>query len=188
MTGIVLIGGKSRRFGRDKVLEQVGEKALIEHVMDVISPLFEDVLLIGHMREGLETFRIIEDIYPGCGPLGGIFTALTHITTDHCFVFAADMPHLDSALIEYMISVSDDHDAVIPLWSQGREPLHAIYHRRALPFAGRLLERSQYKIFNLLGSIDTLYINEDTLRRFTDPKIAFSNINTVHDIHHALKR
>ncbi len=182
MTGIVLIGGRSRRFGTDKVMAPMGEKILFERVTDIIAPLFSEVVLVGHAREGLEDFHIVEDLTPGQGPLGGIRTALSVSNTPHCFVFAADMPNLSKEFIEYMISVTDDHDAVVPVWSKGREPLHAIYHRRILPKAEELLDKQVFRIFNLLSAIDTLIVEEETIRRFTDPAITFANINTIEDL------
>ena len=182
MTGIVLIGGRSRRFGTDKVVAPVREKILIQHVIDTIEPIFGEIILIGHKRRELRNFTIIEDIMPGRGPLGGIYTGLSVCRSDHAFFFAADMPHLEAGLIQYMISQAGDHDIVIPVWSQGREPLHAIYHRRNLPAVKKLLDEDQLKIFNLLQSADTLYIPEETIRLYTDPGIAFSNINTMHDL------
>lgn len=182
MTGIVLIGGRSSRFGRDKVTEMVGGKTLLEHVTDVISPLFDEIILVGHKREGFMRFRLVEDIYPGRGPLGGIYTALSSSRTPQCFVFAADMPNLDERLIRYMLSVADDHDVVIPLWSKGREPLHAIYHRRLLPVAASLIEKGVFRIFDLLETADILAVSEETICRYADPQAVFANINTVNDL------
>jgi FdhD protein/molybdopterin-guanine dinucleotide biosynthesis protein A len=92
------------------------------------------------------------------------------------------MPNLSRAFIEHMISVTNDHDAVVPVWSKGREPLHAVYHRRILPKAAELLDKEVYRIFNLLSAIDTLIIGEETIRRFTDPAVTFANINTIEDL------
>jgi len=188
MTGIVLIGGRSRRFGTDKVVAPVGDKLLIEHVIEVIGPLFEKVLLIGHKRDDLRGFPIIEDLRPGCGPLGGIYTALSTVETRHIFVFAADMPNLNEGFISHMLSVSNDHDIVIPVWSQGREPLHAIYHRRILPVVKTLLDEDLFKIFNLLNKVDTFTIPEKEIRRFGMPEKMFANINTLHDIKQVIRQ
>ncbi len=185
MTGIVLIGGKSTRFGRDKVVAQVGDKLLIEHVIEVISPLFDDIVLIGHKRQDLPSFTIVEDLRPGCGPLGGIYTALSSSQTDHCFVFAADMPYLNRDFISYMLSRADDHDIVLPVWSKGREPLHAIYHKRILPVVKSLLDADSFKILDLLGKVDTVAIPEDEIRLFGRPEAMFSNINTLSDMVHS---
>ncbi len=182
MTGIVLIGGKSTRFGKDKVVASVGNKLLIQHVIEVIEPLFDEVILIGHKREDLNTFTIVEDLRPGCGPLGGIYTALSAARTPHSFVFAADMPYLHERFISYMISCAADHDVIIPVWSKGREPLHAIYHKRVLPVVKSLLDADMFKVYNLLSQVDTLTIPEETIRQFGRPEEIFANINTLHDI------
>jgi molybdopterin-guanine dinucleotide biosynthesis protein A len=181
MTGIVLIGGRSRRFGSDKVVAPFKGKSLVEHVVDLITPLFDDVILIGNRRPGLEAFHVAEDIFPGCGPLGGIYTALTVAGTSQCFVFAADMPNLDKGFIRYMISMAGEHDVVIPLWSKGREPLHAIYHKRIIPVVKDLLDRKSFRIFDLLKSVDTFPIPEEDIRKFREPESIFSNINTPLD-------
>lgn len=179
MTGIVLIGGRSTRFGSDKVVSPFKGKALVEHVVDLITPLFDEIILIGNRRSELSTHRVVEDIYPGCGPLGGIYTALTAASFPQCFVFAADMPNLNGDFIRHMITAGGDHDIVMPFWSQGREPLHAIYHRRILPVVKDLIDRKRLKIFDLLKEADVLMIEEETIRRFQSPEAIFSNINTT---------
>jgi molybdopterin-guanine dinucleotide biosynthesis protein A len=181
MTGIVLIGGRSTRFGSDKVVSPFKGKSLVEHVVDLITPLFDDVILIGNRRPELDAFHVVEDILPGAGPLGGVYTALLSAGTPQCFVFAADMPNLNRGFIKHMIAEARDHDIVIPLWKNGREPLHAIYHRRVLPMVEDLIRKKSLKIFNLLQGADTLVIPEEEIRRFADPEIIFSNINTTLD-------
>jgi molybdopterin-guanine dinucleotide biosynthesis protein A len=182
MTGVVLIGGKSERYGSDKVLSQFKGKQLIEHVVETIQPLFDEIILIGHKRKGLENFRVVEDIRPGCGPLGGIYTALMSTDAEHCFVCATDMPNLNAGLISHMISRAEGHDIVMPMWSKGREPLHAIYRRSVIPYAASLLDQNIFRIFSLIEQVDTLFIPEETISMYGDPYVLFSNINTQHDM------
>lgn len=148
MTGVVLVGGKSRRFGRDKVLSEFKGTPLLDHVVGVLRPLFDEVILVGHRRKGLERHRVFEDIRPGCGPLGGIYTALHATSAEHCFVCAADMPHMNPGFISHMTSLADDHDIILPVWSKGREPLHAVYRRTVLPLVEELLAKGCFKIFS----------------------------------------
>ncbi len=182
MTGVVLIGGKSERFGSDKVFSQFKGKPLIEHVVDTIQPLFHEIILIGHIRKGLEDFRVAEDIRPGCGPLGGIYTALMATDEEYCFVCATDMPNLNTGLISHMISQTDGHDIVMPVWSKGREPLHAVYRRSLISSIATLLDHNILRIFSLIEKADTLFIPEETIRLYGDPAVLFSNINTQHDM------
>ena len=182
MTGVVLVGGKSRRFGRDKVLSEFKGTPLLDHVVGVLRPLFDEVILVGHRRKGLERHRVFEDIRPGCGPLGGIYTALHATSAEHCFVCAADMPHMNPGFISHMTSLADDHDIILPVWSKGREPLHAVYRRTVLPLVEELLAKECFRVFSLVEQVDTLFIPEDAIRRYGDPAVMFSNINTLHDM------
>jgi len=182
MTGVVLVGGKSRRFGRDKVLSEFKGTPLLDHVVGVLHPLFDEVILVGHRRKGLERHRVFEDIRPGCGPLGGIYTALHATSAEHCFVCAADMPNMNPGFISHMTSLADDHDIVLPVWSKGREPLHAVYRRTVLPLVEELLAKECFRVFSLVERVDTLFIPEDVIRRYGDPAVMFSNINTLHDM------
>jgi molybdopterin-guanine dinucleotide biosynthesis protein A len=182
MTGVVLIGGKSRRFGSDKVLSRFKGKPLIEHVLDTIQPLFDAIILVGHKRKGLEKYRVVEDFKPGCGPLGGVYTALNSIQSEHCFVCAGDMPNMSREFISFMITQADNHDIVMPVWSKGREPLHAIYCRTIIPYAASMLKKNDFRIFSLIEKVDTLIIPEETVRIYGDPHVLFLNINTVGDM------
>lgn len=182
MTGVVLIGGKSSRFGRDKVLSEFNGIPLVEYVTNALRPLCDEIVLVGHRRKGLEQYRVVEDIRPGCGPLGGIYTALSATSAEFCFVCAADMPNLNPDLISHMISISATHDIIMPTWSKGREPLHAVYRRTVLPHAEALLAQDTFRIFSLINRVDTLFITEETIRRYGDPEVMFSNINTMDDM------
>jgi len=182
MTGVVLIGGKSRRFGEDKVLIEFNGIPLVEHVANTLRPLCDEIVLVGHRRKGLEQYRVVEDIRPGCGPLGGIYTALSTTGAEFCFVCAADMPNMNQDLISHMMSLSGDHDIIMPTWSQGREPLHAIYRSTVVPHAEALLVQDTFRIFSLINRVNTLFITEETIRQYGDPGVMFSNINTMDDM------
>ena len=182
MTGIVLIGGQSTRFGADKVVARVGPTVLIERVVETLAPLFHEVILIGHRRKGLQGYRVVEDLVPGSGPLGGIYTALSIAKTPRCFVFAGDMPNLNQALIRHMMEMEVDHDALVPLWSRGKEPLHAIYQRRVMPVVESMLERGILRTLDLLENVNTVLVPEEVIRAYGDPQVVFANVNTLQDL------
>lgn len=188
MTGVVLVGGKSSRFGMDKVLCEFKGKPLIGHVVDTIKPLFDAVFLIGHPRAELDAYHIVPDIRPGLGPLGGIATALDALDDEGFFFCAADMPNLNPAFIRFLLAQLSDYDIVMPVWSKGREPLHAVYHRRTLPIVQNLISQDNYRIFSLAEQARTLYIPEETIRRFGTPETLFFNINTPSDLQSSLIR
>lgn len=186
VSGAILIGGQARRFGCDKVVLPLPGGPLIGRSMHALAPLFPEVLLVGHQRPGLGGYPVIPDIVPGCGPLGGILTALVHSLGDHVFVFAGDMPNLDAGLIRDMISSCGEREIILPRWSAGTEPLHAIYHRRLAPRIRTLLTQGSRRIHDLLAISTILPVEEGRILSHGDPRVIFANINTPADLRFAL--
>jgi molybdopterin-guanine dinucleotide biosynthesis protein A len=182
ITAAVLIGGRSRRFGRDKVVEPLGGVMLVEMVISVLRPLFSEIVLIGHARHAISGYKTLPDMVPGCGPLGGIYTALVYSGNPYCFIFAADMPNLNTGLIRYMAGLKEKADIIIPQVPKGLEPLHAIYSKTAVPVIKDLLTKREFKILNLIGQMKTEYIGYQTIKDFGEPLRIFSNINSLSDI------
>lgn len=182
MIGVILMGGKSSRFGQDKVMAPLGDKPLIEHVIEVISPLMEEVILVGPARQGMRGLKRVDDIIPGCGPMGGIYTALKTAVTNFCFVFAADMPTIHAGLVAYMQSLAREQDVIVPFWSGGFEPLHAIYNRSVLKVIEPLVMERKLRIDRFFDQVAVEKVPEDVLRRYGEPRELFANINTPQDI------
>lgn len=93
---IVLVGGASRRFGRDKLIEPFHEGMLVEHPIRALRDVFGPrVTLVGDCNPAIPPFAAhhLRDRFPGAGPLGGILTALTHFAAP-VFVLAGDMPNV----------------------------------------------------------------------------------------------
>ncbi len=95
IAAIVLAGGKNRRLGRSKALEAIGGKSLIERVVERLKSLTSQIIIVTS-REQLDLpvardVEILVDIYPGKGPLGGIYTGLLTSRSSHNFVVACDM-------------------------------------------------------------------------------------------------
>jgi molybdopterin-guanine dinucleotide biosynthesis protein A len=78
VAGAILVGGRSQRFGKDKVLLPFQGKPLIAHLCGILEPLVREILIVGHPRPEFEALnlRVVEDLLPDAGPLGGIYTAL----------------------------------------------------------------------------------------------------------------
>ncbi len=182
MTGVILMGGKSRRFGQDKVMATIGDKPLIEHVIEAIAPLMEDIILIGPARPGMRGVRRVDDLIPDCGPMGGIYTALKTVQTTFCFVFAADMPTINAGLVGYMRGLARTQDVIVPVWSGGFEPLHAIYNRTVLAVIEPLVLEKKLRIDRFFDQVAVEKVPESVLRRYGEPRELFANINTPQDL------
>lgn len=179
VTGVILAGGKSLRYGRNKAMVKIDGIPLIERVINVMGSLFRHLILITNTPDEYAYLKLPmhEDLIKGLGPIGGIFTALMTIKNQAGFFVACDMPYLNQELIHYMVEVRYDFDAVVPRIHEGTEALHALYGKRCLPPIKRLIDSSQYQIFRFFPNISVRYIDENEISRF-DPQLeSFFNIN-----------
>ena len=133
MSAIILAGGKSERMGQDKALMPYLGRTLIEHVLNAVNKIVADVVIVADISDkfGLSpSVRVIGDLYPDKGPLGGLITGLRFAGEGSHFVVACDMPFIQPELISYLLSRIGDHDAVIPKSNERLQPLCAVYHSR----------------------------------------------------------
>jgi len=191
--GIVLAGGKSLRFGRNKLLESVRQKSLLEHVVSCINSLSREVIIVTSEKWDIPRFtighdtRIITDIYPGKGPLGGTYTGLV-ASKYHCnFVAASDMPFLDRALIEHMIELADHADMVIPRLGNLLEPLHAVYTKDCLAPMEDMLRQGKLSLHKLISLVKVRYVDSEEIEKYDPEHLSFFNINTRMDLEKAKK-
>lgn len=185
ITGAVLAGGKSIRFGRNKALQQFGDMRFIEHAVTSLRPFCDPVLVIvNETAPYLDLgFTLVRDIVPNQGPLGGIYTALLFSSDDWVFVKATDMPFLIPELASMVIEAREGFDAVVPLFGDYYEPLLALYNRRCLPFiAQQLANPDQRQVIKFYGKIKVRGIREDEWRKADPQGRSFKNINTPSDL------
>src|SRR5262245_29729353 len=108
----ILAGGRATRFGgQDKSALLVDGRTIRERQMGELSRVTSDIRVIAR------------DLVPGCGPLGGVHTALTEARGDPVFVVACDMPFIDASFVEYLLGLTRDADLVVPRTERGYHPL-----------------------------------------------------------------
>ena len=109
VTGVILAGGMSTRFGRDKAVEPIAGQPLIGRVLSTLSGVTdESVVVVNDKHRGAELplpdeAVVAVDAYPGSGSLGGIFTGLRATTSEWALVVACDMPFLNPTLLSRML-------------------------------------------------------------------------------------
>ena len=94
VTGVVLCGGHSRRFGGDKAIVRKGGVSLVERCVSVLTEVVPRVVLASgpaDRRDEVEA-RHIPDAVPDAGPLAGISSVFSAIESDHLLVLAVDLP------------------------------------------------------------------------------------------------
>jgi len=145
VTGVVLAGGQSRRFGDcDKLTAELEGQPLVERVRRAIEratgrpPLFAVQNSDQQQRLtralGTATVRFVRDTNEFTGPLAGLAAAVAVLETPWIFVCAGDMPLLSPAAISWLWThrLRTDAAAIVPRSATSAEPLHALYRRRAV--------------------------------------------------------
>ena len=179
ITGIILVGGRSSRMGRDKALLQIDGLPLVDRVLAAMSECFEQIVLVGDRKERFAGYglTVLPDLYPGSA-LGGLYTGLVHAETDYLFVSSCDIPFPRSELIRFLCSQRDGYDAVVPHPSHGFEPLFALYARSCLEPIRQLLEQGTYRISDLYSRVRVRLVPDRELAPFDRDGRALLNVNT----------
>ena len=190
ITAIVLAGGKSLRLGRNKALEPFLGRSLIEHVVDQLRPLAAQLLIVTSGEQALpslDTTEALNDVYPGKGPLGGIYTGLLAARYSHSIVVACDMPFINTELLRFMAELAPEFDAVIPRLSQTIiEPLHAVYAKSCLDKIKTQLDENRLGIHAIFSTLNIRYVKREECLRFDSELKTFININNQADLGRAI--
>jgi molybdopterin-guanine dinucleotide biosynthesis protein A len=192
VTGIILAGGKNLRLGRNKALEKIGGVTIIERVINRLEPIISHLVIVTADEKNqlmpISSAKFIADIYPGKGPLGGIYTGLSASHTKLNIAVACDMPFLNTELLKHMLELARGFDAVVPRTRVSFfEPLHAVYSRTCLPVIKNHLESDQLSIRAFLAEVKVRYIEEDECKRYDPELLSFFNMNRQADYERAMK-
>jgi molybdenum cofactor guanylyltransferase len=186
VTGILLAGGKSRRMGKDKRHLVVGEQTLLERGLAVLHSIFQDVVVVIAQDSpplGVKA-RVVRDLVPECGSLGGLYTGLIQATTPCIFVVACDMPFLNQAVIAQFTSRRATADIVMAKFADRLHPMHALYGKRCLPALEQMIRARLLKIQEIVSqpSLRIQYVTEADLLTIDPAGRSFYNVNTVVDL------
>ncbi len=190
-TAAVLAGGKGKRLGMDKTLLEIGGEPLLKRIVLTLGEGFPEVLVVvqegNHVAEAVAGWgvRVVSDLLPGKGPLGGIYTALEYSTSNHVFVMACDMPYPSRELIRLLLSRAPGWEAVVPRRGSYIEPLFAVYSRDLRKRIRERLETGRLKIHDLLDEVRVRYLDEEEVARSDPHFLSFFNINTPQDLERA---
>ena len=185
VTSIVLVGGKSSRLGADKALALVAGRQMVHLVLDKVMPLSDEVLLVGSAGAGdmsvVDEVRVVEDLYPGRGPLGGIYTGLVSSHSDYNLVVACDMPFLNVRLLQYLLELAPGYDAVVPVVGK-LQALHAVYSQGCREVMKARIEHGQLGIASFLRGVNVKYVRRSECQEFDSQLTSFLNVNYPGDL------
>jgi molybdopterin-guanine dinucleotide biosynthesis protein A len=188
---ILLAGGKGSRLGRDKTWIELDGKTLLQRALSNLTFLGSEIVIVtaaGRVLPPVATpvsLKVVNDVTAGQGPLVGIYTGLLNSAFQYNLVTACDMPFVNRGLVDYMGSLVQGFDVVIPRIGNLHEPLHAIYSRGCLDAIEHLLAQGSFKIDSLLKRLNVCYVGEEDIERFDPARLSFFNINNSADLKRA---
>ena len=177
--GVVLAGGASRRFGRDKAEEPVGGITLVDRAARSLSEVFSAVVVVGGVEPGqVASWPRIPDLRLGLGPLAGIEAALAHAETTGSagvFALACDLPLVTPVVIGAVVAALGEGPMAAPRKESepGLEPLVAIYRCSCLPVVRALLDGGDLRAHRIFAATGGTLVDV--------PAEAFLNVNTLAD-------
>ncbi|MDO5133456.1 MAG: Cof-type HAD-IIB family hydrolase, partial [Eubacteriales bacterium] len=188
--GVLLCGGKSRRMGRDKALLPWGNGTFLQAVANTLDMFMEKYLSVASeapRKEGLSPdWIVLPDRVPDCGPIGGIYTALSVCSAEWAAVVSCDMPAVGESLIRVLMADrTDEAEIVYPVTADGRPHLTcALYRKSVLPVLAQQIRAGDYRLRALLDRCRSIAVPLDEER---DLPLAgmLENINTEEDLERA---
>ena len=194
-SAIVLAGGLSNRFGHDKGLLQLAGKPLILHVLDKISTIVDEVLIVVGSIQQAKVYailnlnaKIVIDKYEIQSPLVGAITGFENANGEYSLLLPCDTPFVSSRIASLLLEKCVNRDAVIPRWPNGYiEPLQATYRTKsAITAANTALENKKLDMRSMIANLGKVtYISTLTLKQIDRNLMTFFNVNTPEKIRKA---
>ncbi len=183
ITGVILVGGKSLRMGRDKAFLEIAGKPLFERVLSLFKEVFAEVLLVGDREERFAGYslRVLRDIYPG-SVLGGLYTGLYHATTEYVFASPCDLPFPNEKVLRYLCSFGNGFDVVVPNTASGYEPLFALYSKNCLEPMKLLIDSGNFRVYDFYPRVRVREVSCKELEHLDKEGKSFVNINTPEEL------
>jgi molybdopterin-guanine dinucleotide biosynthesis protein A len=191
LSAAALAGGQSRRMGTDKALLPLlaGGEPMLGVVLKRLSAVADDVLVVANDRAKYAALgaRVVPDLRPDVGALGGIQAAIASSEHDYCLVVACDMPFLSLPLLRRMADEPRDYDVLVPLIpgesrqrSDGLvfQTLHAIYSRDCLPFIEKRIAEGKKQVVGFFEDVRVRALDVAEIARWDPDLRSFFNANT----------
>jgi molybdopterin-guanine dinucleotide biosynthesis protein A len=193
ISGYVLAGGGSTRFGRDKALAQIGGKPMVVRMCELLRRVSERVIVVAAPEKyaGLG-LQIVPDHWPGEGPLGGIVTALRTTAAGDAarewnIILSCDMPFLTADWMRFLAGRATTSEAqmVVPKSDYGLEPLCACWRTDSASVLREAFEDGVRKVTEALKRVTTEVLDVRDWKRFDSAGRLFWNMNTLADYEEA---
>jgi len=192
LTVCIQAGGQSSRMGEDKALKTFLGQPLIQRVVNNFQHIADEIIITTNHPDDYSflNLRLIPDLKPGRGALGGLYTAIASAAHPIVAVIACDMPFANATLIEAMnrLVVEEEADVVITKSEYGYEPLHAVYRRKiCLPAIESAIDADQWKVIAWFPQVKVRVLIPEEIKSHDPTGLAFWNVNTPEEFTKAEK-
>lgn len=184
LTGLILAGGKSTRFGSDKASALVAGRPMLQWVTDALSGDCERLVIVraaGQILPPLEircAASVVEDRWEARGPLAGLASGFPVVETEYCFATSCDAPLVQPDLIRALARLARGHDIALVEAGGRLNPLMAVYRpATCLPAFEQAVERSDLKITVAFAGLDVVVMEEARARTFDPGLLSLVNAN-----------
>lgn len=162
---------------------QAGGRTLLAHALELAHAATGSAWIVGRAEKFAGFGPVIEDLYPGRGPLAGIHAALARTRTELNLVIAVDMPFLRPDFLKYLVARAGENAAlvVVPMVGGGLQPLCAVYRRAFAEVAERSLAAGENKIGRSFAEVQTVVLEPAELEGNGFGEDMFRNLNTEKD-------
>lgn len=170
--------------GRNKALIEFQGQRIIERTLALFRTIFDQVLLVTNTPLTYLDLdvRMVTDLVPGKGSLGGIYTGLFYSSSPQAFFVGCDMPLLSRPVISYFLNLAESADIVVERSEEYWEPLHAVYSRKFLKPIERLMEQGELKIIEAYRWMKVREVGREELEPLDPGLRSLVNINTPEDL------
>jgi len=195
-TGIILCGGRSRRFGKDKALLTIDGVPMVRRMAGRISPVVDEIIIAARDSAQCESLAAISavpdgaevvcDSVIGYGPVAGIFAGLNASKSEYSICLACDLPYVNPEVIDALFGCAEanNSDVAIPKHPDGiLEPLHAVYGRSMVGACHDAIDREEHTIRGAMSVLEKVtFVPVESLRRFDPDLRTFLNVNYPEDL------
>lgn len=175
----ILCGGKSSRMQSEKGLVLYQNKPFIEHVIEAVLPISENILLITNTNEyDYLKYRKRKDIIIDKGPLGGIYSALANSDSEINLILSCDIPLISTEiLLELVAKHHSNFDVSVFEDKERMHPLIGIYSKQILTILKQSFDENELKMMRFLSKVKTQQILVDDVK-----SQFFKNINSLAEL------
>jgi molybdopterin-guanine dinucleotide biosynthesis protein A len=188
VAGAILAGGGATRFGgAPKGLSEVGGRRILDRLAELLeSTLGAPPLLVANApdaRDWVHGLRVVADVIPGAGSLGGILTAVVEAPAPVVCV-AWDMPFVTAGLVRELAAGLGDADVCLPESGgrRGVEPLCAAYGAACRAPIEERIAAGDLRAIGFHPAVRVATLSRSEVSRHGDPARLFFNVNSAEDL------